>query len=81
MTASALRCSFSTQKRACAEPTLPESVAAVVAISPVLDPDHTLRALEQVRLSTVGSLRGDLTAALEHMRKNRHFGKIVLNLD
>lgn len=33
--------------RACAEPALPERVAGVVAISPVLDPDHTLRALEQ----------------------------------
>jgi len=33
--------------RACAEPTLPASVAGVVAVSPVLDPDHTLRALEQ----------------------------------
>ncbi len=32
--------------RACAEPALPETVGAVVAISPVLDPDHTLRALE-----------------------------------
>ncbi|MDE2252384.1 MAG: alpha/beta fold hydrolase [Gammaproteobacteria bacterium] len=33
--------------RACAEPALPASVAGVVAISPVLDPEHTLRALEQ----------------------------------
>ena len=33
--------------RACAEPALPHSVAGVVAISPVLDPDHTLRSLEQ----------------------------------
>ncbi len=33
--------------RACAEPALPASVAGVVAISPVLDPDHTLRALEE----------------------------------
>jgi predicted alpha/beta-fold hydrolase len=33
--------------RACAEPALPERVAGVVAISPVLDPDHTLRALEE----------------------------------
>ncbi|MBS0386975.1 MAG: alpha/beta fold hydrolase [Proteobacteria bacterium] len=33
--------------RACAEPALPRSVAGVVAISPVLDPEHTLRALEQ----------------------------------
>jgi hypothetical protein len=33
--------------RACAEPALPETVAGVVAISPVLDPDHTLRSLEQ----------------------------------
>jgi uncharacterized protein len=33
--------------RACAEPVLPASVAGVVAISPVLDPDHTLRALEE----------------------------------
>jgi len=33
--------------RACAEPALPHSVAGVVAISPVLDPEHTLRALEQ----------------------------------
>lgn len=33
--------------RACAEPALPESVLGVVAISPVLDPEHTLRALEQ----------------------------------
>jgi uncharacterized protein len=33
--------------RACAEPGLPEPVAGVVAISPVLDPDHTLRALEE----------------------------------
>jgi predicted alpha/beta-fold hydrolase len=32
--------------RACAEPGLPQTVAAVVAISPVLDPEHTLRALE-----------------------------------
>jgi predicted alpha/beta-fold hydrolase len=32
--------------RACAEPALPASVAGVVAISPVLDPEHTLRALE-----------------------------------
>ncbi len=32
--------------RACAEPALPESVAGVVAISPVLDPERTLRALE-----------------------------------
>ena len=30
--------------RACAEPALPASVAGVVAVSPVLDPDHTLRA-------------------------------------
>ena len=33
--------------RACAEPALPASVAGVVAISPVLDPEHTLRALEE----------------------------------
>ena len=33
--------------RACAEPALPPCVAGVVAISPVLDPEHTLRALEQ----------------------------------
>lgn len=33
--------------RACAEPGLPSGVAGVVAISPVLDPDHTLRALEE----------------------------------
>ena len=33
--------------RACAEPALPRSVAGVVAISPVLDPDRTLCALEQ----------------------------------
>jgi hypothetical protein len=33
--------------RACAEPALPESVAGVVAVSPVLDPERTLRALEQ----------------------------------
>ena len=33
--------------RACAEPGLPATVAGVVAISPVLDPDHTLRALEE----------------------------------
>ncbi len=33
--------------RACAEPALPASVVGVVAISPVLDPDHTLRALEE----------------------------------
>ena len=33
--------------RACAEPALPGSVAGVVAISPVLDPERTLRALEQ----------------------------------
>lgn len=33
--------------RACAEPALPATVAGVVAISPVLDPDRTLRALEQ----------------------------------
>ena len=32
--------------RACAEPTLPASVTGVVAISPVLEPEHTLRALE-----------------------------------
>ncbi len=32
--------------RACAEPSLPASVAGVVAVSPVLDPGHTLRALE-----------------------------------
>ena len=32
--------------RACAEPALPASVAGVVAISPVLEPEHTLRALE-----------------------------------
>ena len=32
--------------RACAEPALPETICAVVAISPVLDPEHTLRALE-----------------------------------
>ncbi len=32
--------------RAAAEPTLPASVAGVVAISPVLDPAHTLSALE-----------------------------------
>jgi len=32
--------------RACAEPRLPTSVAGVVAISPVLDPEHTLRAME-----------------------------------
>jgi predicted alpha/beta-fold hydrolase len=33
--------------RACAEPALPPSVRGVVAISPVLEPAHTLRALEQ----------------------------------
>lgn len=33
--------------RACAEPFLPASVRGVVAISPVLEPAHTLRALEQ----------------------------------
>ncbi|HVN98713.1 MAG TPA: alpha/beta fold hydrolase [Steroidobacteraceae bacterium] len=33
--------------RACAEPSLPPSVAGVVAISPVLEPEHTLRAIEQ----------------------------------
>jgi hypothetical protein len=33
--------------RACAEPGLPPSVRGVVAISPVLEPEHTLRALEQ----------------------------------
>ena len=33
--------------RACAEPTLPPGVAGVVAISPVLEPDHAMRALEQ----------------------------------
>jgi predicted alpha/beta-fold hydrolase len=33
--------------RACAEPALPSSVAGVVAVSPVLEPAHTLRALEQ----------------------------------
>jgi predicted alpha/beta-fold hydrolase len=33
--------------RACAEPALPPSVAGAVAISPVLDPDRALRALEQ----------------------------------
>jgi predicted alpha/beta-fold hydrolase len=32
--------------RACAEPALPQTVAGVVALSPVLDPEHTLRALE-----------------------------------
>jgi len=32
--------------RACAEPQLPGSVAGVVAVSPVLDPQHTLRAME-----------------------------------
>ena len=32
--------------RACAEPALPQTVRAVVAISPVLDPDRTLHALE-----------------------------------
>ncbi|HLQ12866.1 MAG TPA: alpha/beta fold hydrolase [Steroidobacteraceae bacterium] len=32
--------------RACAEPALPATIAAVVAICPVLDPDHTLRAME-----------------------------------
>lgn len=33
--------------RACAEPALPTSVRGVVALSPVLEPAHTLRALEQ----------------------------------
>jgi predicted alpha/beta-fold hydrolase len=33
--------------RACAEPGLPSSVRGVVAVSPVLEPAHTLRALEQ----------------------------------
>jgi predicted alpha/beta-fold hydrolase len=33
--------------RACAEPALPASVLGVVAVSPVLEPEHTLRALEQ----------------------------------
>jgi predicted alpha/beta-fold hydrolase len=33
--------------RACAEPALPASVRGVVALSPVLEPAHTLRALEQ----------------------------------
>jgi predicted alpha/beta-fold hydrolase len=33
--------------RACAEPALPATVAGVVAVSPVLEPAHTLRALEQ----------------------------------
>ena len=33
--------------RACAEPTLPPGVAGVVAISPVLDPEQAMRALEQ----------------------------------
>jgi uncharacterized protein len=33
--------------RACAEPALPVGVAGVVAVSPVLEPAHTLRALEQ----------------------------------
>ena len=33
--------------RASAEPALPESVVGVVGISPVLEPEHTLRALEQ----------------------------------
>ena len=33
--------------RVCAEPGLPSTVAGVVAISPVLEPDHTLRALEE----------------------------------
>lgn len=33
--------------RACAEPWLPATVAGVVAISPVLDPDRALTALEQ----------------------------------
>ena len=33
--------------RACAEPTLPTSVAGIVAVSPVLEPEHTLRALEE----------------------------------
>jgi predicted alpha/beta-fold hydrolase len=33
--------------RACAEPALPASVRGVVAISPVLEPAHTLRALER----------------------------------
>ena len=33
--------------RACAEPALPVSVLGVVAVSPVLDPEHTLHALEQ----------------------------------
>ena len=33
--------------RACAEPALPPEVAGVVAISPVLDPDRALHALEQ----------------------------------
>ena len=32
--------------RACAEPTLPPGVAGVVAISPVLEPEHAMRALE-----------------------------------
>jgi predicted alpha/beta-fold hydrolase len=32
--------------RACAEPALPGTIAGVVAICPVLDPDHTLRAME-----------------------------------
>ena len=32
--------------RACAEPALPAAVAAVIAISPVLDPEQTLRAME-----------------------------------
>jgi hypothetical protein len=33
--------------RACAEPGLPASVRGIVAVSPVLEPEHTLRALEQ----------------------------------
>jgi len=33
--------------RACAEPGLPPAVRCVVAVSPVLEPEHTLRALEQ----------------------------------
>ena len=32
--------------RACAEPALPATIAAVIAISPVLDPEQTLRAME-----------------------------------